>query len=344
MSAIEASESEIKEMLQVLSIQAKLSMMEADRVRSSSAFYDNMPSSKAGGRSNNEDSKEELSQLEAVFTAAVATHRERTHRKAQLDSRNFSLTEELPTLKAKLSLLQAQCREAQVSTKLAQTVQEDALVAQEARRTKLTAETRGTMTSILSKVEAEEAGLAAKLSENQQLHRRLLNVIDMVEKQREHEAAVQKAVSLHAQLETAKAAQKESAAQSLQSEELARQAQLEEQRKKNKELMEMGAMYAEKTDMFNSTISSNRTYQALLAEKKGLLEQRHALLAKERSSQDVELRKLEALVISAALMPSELPMLGAENLTKAVTCKQLQAQLKALRDSAAASTSAVFNS
>jgi len=340
MSAGESSEAEIKEMLTVLSIQAKLSMMETQRVRGSSAFYDNLPTNGAGKGACSEDSKEELSRLDSVFSTAVGVHRQRIAQKAQLDSRNFALTEELPALKAKLALLQAQCREAQVAAKLAQGEQEAKLALQEARRKKLMEETTETMTSILSKVEAEETGLTAKLMENQELQQRLLSVIDMVGKQKEHEHAVQKAIHLHAQLQTAKSAQKESFAQSLESGEAARQAQLEEQRKKNKELAEMNAMYIEKTEMFNNTITSNRTYQTLLAEKKGLLEQRRELLTKERNSQAAELRRLEAQVINAALLPSELPAVTAANKAKAARCKQLQVQLKALKDSTAASASA----
>jgi hypothetical protein len=340
MAATEPSEAEMKEMLQVLSIQAKLSSLESQKVRGSAAFYDAMPSSGAGKGSNIEDSKEELAQLDAVFTASVTAHRNRTYDKAQLDSRNYSLTEELPALKSKLALLQAQCREAQLSAKLSQTEQAAKLASHEERRKKLHEETNGTMVSILAKVEAEETGLTAKLSENHDLQQRLLNVIDMVEKQKQHEEAVGRAVSLHTQLENAKEAQKESVAQSMQDEETARQTQLAEQRAKNQELVEMNSMYLEKTEMFSNTINSNRTYQTLLAEKKGLLEQRHVLLTKERDMQAAELRKLEAKVINAALLPNELTTLASENQAKAAQCKLLQMQLKALKASTAASANA----
>ena len=321
-----------KEDFEMLSIRAQLSRMEAERVRGN-AFYDSLPSqSKINTEQVSGIDAEPAAVLEEKFIKKISEHRELTLRKAGLDAQNFALAEELPTLQNRLTLLQAQCREAQATAKLTQAEQDQLRKLHEERRVKLEEETATTCSNITSKVDAEEASLQKRLEENQALALKLANVIDMVRKQQEHEEAVKKALSLQQQLHDAKAAQRTSIVDSIQKEQEQRTKQLADQAAKNEELIQMESLYIEKNAAFRSSLESNHKYHSLLVEKRALLEQRKTMLQQEREGQMVEVRRMEAKVIAAALMPDELATLKAQHIQRAAKCKSLQLTLKALKD------------
>jgi hypothetical protein len=244
--SVAATDPQFLEQVQRLQIQSKLSSLAVAQTRGN-AYYDSLPSPKDPPIEVEAQivATTDAATALASFDAAVSVHKAKTMEKSAQDARLLTLTEEEARIRDQLSLFQLKCREAQLASKAQKEAHATRRESNDALLLKVQTDTLNSKNSILGQVETQENNIELKIKENADLAAKLVDFTAMLTKQTEHAEAVKRTLSLTAQLEAARDAERAHVLSSLQMEEENRQKQLAEQRQKIRDLEQMQKGYAE---------------------------------------------------------------------------------------------------